>query len=81
MRGAPAGLVDGLPTTVKDLLLAKGWPTFRGSRTVDPDQRWDEDSAAVARMREQGAVFLRQDDHPGVRMEGRDRQPARPASP
>ena len=58
MRGEPAGLVDGVPTTVKDLLLAKGWPTYRGSRTVDPDQPWDEDSAAVARMREHGAVFL-----------------------
>ena len=57
-RGEPAGLVDGLPTTVKDLLLAKGWPTRRGSRTVDPNQAWDEDSASVARMREQGAVLL-----------------------
>ncbi len=57
-RGEPLGLVDGLPTTVKDLLLLKGWPTRRGSRTVDPNQAWDEDSAAVARMREQGAVFL-----------------------
>jgi aspartyl-tRNA(Asn)/glutamyl-tRNA(Gln) amidotransferase subunit A len=58
LRGEPAGLVDGLPTTVKDLLLAKGWPTRRGSRTVDPNQPWDEDSASVARMREQGAVIL-----------------------
>jgi aspartyl-tRNA(Asn)/glutamyl-tRNA(Gln) amidotransferase subunit A len=58
MRGEPAGLVDGLPTTVKDLLLVKGWPTRRGSRTVDPNQPWEEDAASVARMREQGAVFL-----------------------
>jgi aspartyl-tRNA(Asn)/glutamyl-tRNA(Gln) amidotransferase subunit A len=58
MKGTPQGLVDGLPTTVKDLLLCKGWPTRRGSRTVDPNQPWDEDSAAVARMREHGAVFL-----------------------
>ncbi|HTO44941.1 MAG TPA: amidase [Burkholderiales bacterium] len=58
LRGEPAGLVDGLPTTVKDLLLLRGWPTLRGSRTVNPNQPWDEDSAAVARMREQGAVFL-----------------------
>jgi aspartyl-tRNA(Asn)/glutamyl-tRNA(Gln) amidotransferase subunit A len=57
-KGTPNGLVDGLPTTVKDLLLCKGWPTRRGSRTVNPDQAWDEDSAAVARMREHGAVFL-----------------------
>lgn len=57
-HGKPVGLVDGLPTTVKDLLLAKGWPTRRGSLTVDPNQRWEEDSASVARMREHGAVFL-----------------------
>jgi aspartyl-tRNA(Asn)/glutamyl-tRNA(Gln) amidotransferase subunit A len=58
MRGEPRGEVDGLPTTVKDLLLAKGWPTRRGSRTIDPNQAWDEDSASVARMRENGAVIL-----------------------
>lgn len=58
LRGAPAGMVDGLPTTVKDLLLVRGWPTRRGSLTVDPNQPWEEDSASVARMREQGAVFL-----------------------
>jgi aspartyl-tRNA(Asn)/glutamyl-tRNA(Gln) amidotransferase subunit A len=58
LRGEPIGLVDGLPTTVKDLLLLKGWPTRRGSRTTNGDQAWDEDSAAVARMREHGAVFL-----------------------
>lgn len=58
LRGAPAGLVDGLPTTVKDLLLCRGWPTRRGSRTVDPAQPWEEDSASVARMRDHGAVFL-----------------------
>lgn len=57
-RGEPLGLVDGLPTTVKDLLLVRGHPTRRGSCTVDPDQAWSEDSASVARMREHGAVFL-----------------------
>lgn len=57
-RGQPLGPVDGLPTTVKDLLLAKGWPTRRGSLTVDPNQPWSEDSASVARMREAGAVIL-----------------------
>lgn len=57
-RGTPMGLVDGLPTTVKDLLLCRGWPTRRGSLTVDPDQPWEDDSASVARMREHGAVFL-----------------------
>jgi aspartyl-tRNA(Asn)/glutamyl-tRNA(Gln) amidotransferase subunit A len=57
-RGEPRGLVDGVPTTIKDLLLSKGWPTLRGSKTVKPDQAWDEDAPSVARLRENGAVFL-----------------------
>ena len=58
MAGAPIGRVDGLPTTVKDLLLCRGWPTRRGSVTTDATGPWPEDSASVARLREQGAVFL-----------------------
>ena len=57
-RGDPAGLIDGVPVALKDLILAKGWPTLRGSRAVDPDQAWDEDSPATARLREHGAVIL-----------------------
>ncbi|MEO8165615.1 MAG: amidase [Betaproteobacteria bacterium] len=57
-RGAPAGLVDGIPATVKDLIVTEGWPTLRGSRTTEPDQPWTEDGPPVARMKEQGAVFL-----------------------
>ncbi|MDP6352432.1 MAG: amidase [Alphaproteobacteria bacterium] len=56
--GEPKGLVDGVPTSIKDLVLTKGWPTLRGSRTVDPDQPWDEDAPSVARLREHGAVLL-----------------------
>ena len=57
-KGEPQGRVDGVPTVVKDLILTKGWPTMRGSRTTDPDQPWDEDAPSVARMREHGAVFV-----------------------
>lgn len=57
-RGEPAGLLDGVPLTVKDLVLARGWPTRRGSLTVDPAPPWDEDGPPVARMREQGAIVL-----------------------
>ena len=57
-RGAPAGSVDGVPATVKDLIVTEGWPTLRGSRTIDPNQPWIEDGPPVARMKEQGAVFL-----------------------
>ncbi|MFD8161666.1 amidase [Streptomyces malaysiensis] len=58
-RGAPAGLLDGVPVSVKDILLLRGAPTLRGSRTVRPDaQAWDEDAPSVARLREHGAVFV-----------------------
>lgn len=56
--GEPAGPVDGVPTSVKDLLLTRGWPTLRGSRTIDPQQEWAEDAPAVARLRESGAVLV-----------------------
>ena len=58
MKGEPQGPVDGVPALVKDLLLVRGWPTLRGSRTVDRNQAWDQDAPSVARLRECGAVFL-----------------------
>lgn len=57
-KGAPIGLLDGVPTTIKDLILTRGWPTLRGSRTIDPAGPWDADAPAVARLRESGAVLL-----------------------
>lgn len=57
-EGEPKGLVDGVPTGIKDLLLTRGWPTLRGSRTIDEHQLWDEDAPCVARLREHGAVLL-----------------------
>uniref|UniRef100_UPI0034DEFE61 amidase n=1 Tax=Streptomyces flavofungini TaxID=68200 RepID=UPI0034DEFE61 len=57
-RGEPRGLVDGVPVSVKDLLLMKGGPTLRGSKTVGADRAWDEDAPSVARLREHGAVLV-----------------------
>ena len=56
--GAPCGELDGVPVSIKDLILARGWPTLRGSRTVDPQQPWDVDAPVAARLREAGAVLL-----------------------
>jgi aspartyl-tRNA(Asn)/glutamyl-tRNA(Gln) amidotransferase subunit A len=56
--GRPQGALDGVPMSIKDLLVTKGWPTRRGSRTTDPGAHLDVDSPAVARVREQGAVLL-----------------------
>ena len=57
-RGEPVGPLDGVPTSIKDLILTRGWPTRRGSHTVDPDQPWDVDAPATARLREAGAVLV-----------------------
>ena len=56
--GAPVGDLDGVPASIKDLVLTRGWPTLRGSRTVDPAQPWDVDAPVTARLREAGAVLL-----------------------
>ncbi len=57
-QGAPLSALDGVPVAVKDILLTKGWPTLRGSRTVDPKGPWNEDAPTVARLKEGGAVLL-----------------------
>ncbi|NLU84397.1 amidase [Rhodococcus sp. HNM0569] len=56
--GEPYGPLDGVPTSVKDIFLTAGWPTLRGSRTIDPNQPWTVDAPAVARIREAGAVIV-----------------------
>jgi len=58
MKAAPMGALDGVPTTIKDTALTKGWPTLHGSRLVDPAGPWDEDAPCVARLREAGAVLM-----------------------
>lgn len=56
-RAAPLGAIDGVPATIKDNIWAKGLATRRGSKTSDATPAAD-DSPAVARLREQGAVIL-----------------------
>jgi aspartyl-tRNA(Asn)/glutamyl-tRNA(Gln) amidotransferase subunit A len=57
-QGQPQGLVDGVPTSIKDVYLTQGWPTLRGSKVVSPHQEWPVDGPSVARLREHGAVLL-----------------------
>jgi aspartyl-tRNA(Asn)/glutamyl-tRNA(Gln) amidotransferase subunit A len=58
LAGEQRGLLDGVPVSIKDILLSRGWPTLRGSHTVDPNQPWDVDAPAVARLREHNAVLV-----------------------
>ncbi len=58
LAGEPLSPLDGVPVAVKDLLVTKGWPTRRGSYTVEPSAYIDTDAPTVARLREAGAVLI-----------------------
>ncbi|HSA69889.1 MAG TPA: amidase [Burkholderiales bacterium] len=58
LAGQPKGLLEGVPVSIKDLILTRGWPTRRGSKTIDPKGPWNDDAPATARLREHGAVLL-----------------------
>jgi aspartyl-tRNA(Asn)/glutamyl-tRNA(Gln) amidotransferase subunit A len=58
LEGDPLSPLDGVPVAIKDLLLTKGWPTRRGSLTVDPKGPWTDDAPSVARLHEAGAVLI-----------------------
>ena len=57
-KGEPRSPIDGVPATIKDIILTRGWPTLRGSLTVDAGQKWDADAPCVARLKEAGTVIL-----------------------
>ena len=57
-RGAPDGALDGVPVTIKDLILTRGWPTLRGSKTIDPAGPWTTDAPVTARLREARAIIV-----------------------
>ena len=40
----PISILDGIPVSVKDLLLTKNWPTLRGSKSIDANLEWNEDA-------------------------------------
>lgn len=57
-RREPHGPLDGVPATIKDILLMRNHPTRRGSAASAPEGPWEEDAPSVQRLREAGAVFL-----------------------
>jgi aspartyl-tRNA(Asn)/glutamyl-tRNA(Gln) amidotransferase subunit A len=74
-RGEPQGLLDGVPVTIKDIVLTRGWPTRRGSHTIPADQPWDDDGPCVARLRESGAVVFGKTTTPEFAVEPVTRSP------
>src|SRR5271166_314723 len=57
-KGEPLGLLDGVPVAIKDTVLTVGWPRLVGSRTINPNQAWNEDSPVTERLRAHGAVLF-----------------------
>lgn len=74
-KGAPVGALDGVPTSIKDLILTRGMPTLRGSHTIDPNQAWEVDAPATARLREAGAVLLGKTTTPEFGCKGETNSP------
>ena len=57
-KGAPTGRLDGVPVTVKDLLLTQGHPTRKGSLATQATGEWLEDAPCVERLKAEGAVMI-----------------------
>jgi Asp-tRNA(Asn)/Glu-tRNA(Gln) amidotransferase A subunit family amidase len=57
LRGAPLGLIDGVPVTIKDNIATKGDPTPLGTAAI-PLVPAAEDAPPAARVREHGGVVL-----------------------
>ena len=75
LEGKPRSLLEGVPVSLKDLLLTRGWPTLRGSRAIDPDQPWEVDAPVTARLREAGLVLLGKTTTPEFGCKGETNSP------
>jgi len=71
----PCGELDGVPVSIKDIILTRGMPTLRGSHTVDTHQPWDIDAPVTARLREAGAVILGKTSTPEFGCKGETNSP------
>ncbi len=56
--GRARGPIDGVPASVKDLVLLRGWPTRKGSPHIDPDDLAVDDAPVARRLRDSGAVIV-----------------------
>jgi aspartyl-tRNA(Asn)/glutamyl-tRNA(Gln) amidotransferase subunit A len=56
-RGARIGVLDGIPTSIKDLIAVRDMPQRFGSRSVS-DAAVTQDAPSVERLRQAGAVIL-----------------------
>ena len=75
-QSSSVGALEGVPVSIKDLILTRGWPTLRGSRTIDPQQAWEVDAPVTARLKESGAVLFAKTTTPEFGCKGETNSPA-----
>lgn len=63
LANRPLSPIDGVPTTLKDIVLVDGWAVRYGSHTTNASQG-RLDAPSVARLRKAGAVFIGQTTTP-----------------
>ncbi len=56
--GSPLSPIDGVPTSIKDLVLVKGWPTLKGSPHLNPNELATQTAPVAQRLLDAGAVFI-----------------------
>jgi amidase/aspartyl-tRNA(Asn)/glutamyl-tRNA(Gln) amidotransferase subunit A len=61
--GEPLSPIDGVPTTLKNIVRVQGWSVTYGSLTADASP-YADDAPAVAKLRSLGAVFIGQTTSP-----------------
>jgi len=76
MKGTPAGPLDGVPGSVKDILMVKGWSTTYCSSVLAETGPSREDAPAVARLREAGTILLGMTNTPEIGWKGVTDSPA-----
>ncbi len=81
ITNTPLSPLDGVPVAIKDLFLTPGWPTLRGSRTIDPHQNWNDDAPVIARLKQSRCSALGQSNHARSWLEGCHGFARSPASP
>lgn len=69
-NGAPLSPIDGITTTIKDVMMVDGWETTFGSRVLGSGAPSDWNSPAVARLLEAGAVLIGQTTTPEIGWKG-----------
>ncbi len=63
LKGEPLSAVDGVPTTLKDIVWVAGWSVRYGSATTSA-ALYSEDAPSVSLLRQHGAIFIGQTTTP-----------------